>query len=77
MISDVEKAALDAAVAELSQGGGDVTGIVCDVSDPESVESLIVLLPCAFCLPCYSLAQLKRSLALRIVLPATPRPPDS
>ncbi len=40
VISDVEKAALDAAVVELSTGGGDVTGIVCDVSDPESVEAL-------------------------------------
>jgi NAD(P)-dependent dehydrogenase (short-subunit alcohol dehydrogenase family) len=40
VVSDVEKGALDAAVAELSVSGGEVTGIVTDVSDPESVESL-------------------------------------
>jgi NAD(P)-dependent dehydrogenase (short-subunit alcohol dehydrogenase family) len=44
VVSDVEKSALDAAVAELSKeasaAGGEVTGIVTDVSDPESVESL-------------------------------------
>ncbi len=44
VVSDVEKGALDAAVAELSKevtsAGGEITGIVTDVSDPESVESL-------------------------------------
>jgi NAD(P)-dependent dehydrogenase (short-subunit alcohol dehydrogenase family) len=40
VVSDVEKGALDAAVAELAQAGGEVTGIVTDVSDPESVEAL-------------------------------------
>ncbi|MBJ21331.1 MAG: SDR family NAD(P)-dependent oxidoreductase [bacterium] len=40
VVSDVEKGALDAVVTELSQGGGEVTGIVTDVSDPESVEAL-------------------------------------
>jgi NAD(P)-dependent dehydrogenase (short-subunit alcohol dehydrogenase family) len=40
VISDVEKGALDLAVAEVSADGGDVTGIVTDVSDPEAVESL-------------------------------------
>lgn len=40
VVSDVEKGALDAVVSELSQAGGDVTGIVTDVSDPESVEAL-------------------------------------
>ncbi len=40
VIGDVEKKALDAAVAELARGGGEVTGVVTDVSDPASVESL-------------------------------------
>jgi len=40
VVSDVEKGALDLAVKELSGSGGNVTGIVTDVSDPESVESL-------------------------------------
>ncbi len=37
VIADVEKSALDAAVAEL---GGDVLGVPTDVSDPESVSGL-------------------------------------
>lgn len=40
VISDVEKGALDEAVAELAQSGGVVSGIVTDVSDEASVESL-------------------------------------
>lgn len=44
VLSDVEKVALDAAVAELSKAGGkaggSVTGVATDVSDPESVEAL-------------------------------------
>jgi NAD(P)-dependent dehydrogenase (short-subunit alcohol dehydrogenase family) len=40
VIGDVEQKALDAAVAELAQGGGEVTGIVTDVSKPESVDQL-------------------------------------
>ncbi len=40
VLSDVEKSALDEAVSELSRGGGEPTGIVTDVSDPASVESL-------------------------------------
>ncbi|MAG31181.1 MAG: short-chain dehydrogenase [Deltaproteobacteria bacterium] len=39
VVSDVEKGALDTAVAELSNLG-EVTGIVADVSSPESVEEL-------------------------------------
>ncbi|HPG24575.1 MAG TPA: SDR family NAD(P)-dependent oxidoreductase [Myxococcota bacterium] len=39
VISDVEKKALDAAVSELS-AGGEISGIVTDVSKPESVEAL-------------------------------------
>ncbi|MEE2679631.1 MAG: SDR family NAD(P)-dependent oxidoreductase, partial [Myxococcota bacterium] len=37
VIADVEEPALKAATEEL---GGEVTGIVCDVSDPASVKSL-------------------------------------
>ncbi len=40
VISDVEQGALDAALTELKSVGGEVSGIVTDVSDPESVESL-------------------------------------
>ena len=40
VVSDVEKGALDAAVAELAKGGGEVSGIVTDVSRPESVDEL-------------------------------------
>jgi len=37
VIADVEKAALDATVKEL---GGDIMGVVTDVSDPDSVQAL-------------------------------------
>jgi NAD(P)-dependent dehydrogenase (short-subunit alcohol dehydrogenase family) len=39
VIGDVEQAALDKVVAEFS-GTGDVSGLVVDVSDPDSVEAL-------------------------------------
>ncbi len=39
VIGDVEQGALDGALAELS-GAGDVSGVVCDVSKPESVDAL-------------------------------------
>ncbi len=40
VIADVERPALDAAVAELGVGGGDVHGVVVDVRDFDSVASL-------------------------------------
>jgi NAD(P)-dependent dehydrogenase (short-subunit alcohol dehydrogenase family) len=40
VLADVEKAALDAAVARLRAGGAQVGGVVTDVSKPESVEAL-------------------------------------
>ncbi|MBW2421229.1 MAG: SDR family NAD(P)-dependent oxidoreductase [Deltaproteobacteria bacterium] len=40
VIGDVEKRALDKAVGEFSQGGGEVSGVVTDVSDPASVAAL-------------------------------------
>jgi NAD(P)-dependent dehydrogenase (short-subunit alcohol dehydrogenase family) len=40
ILADVEKAALDAAVAGLRGLGGDVSGFATDVSKPESVEAL-------------------------------------
>ncbi|MEE8557027.1 MAG: SDR family NAD(P)-dependent oxidoreductase, partial [Myxococcota bacterium] len=40
VLADVEKSALEATVSELAQDGSDVTGIVADVSDYASVESL-------------------------------------
>ncbi|MGI9285834.1 MAG: SDR family NAD(P)-dependent oxidoreductase [Pseudomonadales bacterium] len=40
VIGDVEQAALDKAVAELGASGGDVTGVVTDVSSAESVNAL-------------------------------------
>lgn len=39
MVADVEKGALDTAVAELGRGG-DITGYVVDVSDRDSVEAM-------------------------------------
>src|SRR6185437_5159832 len=39
VIADIEQPVLDRTVSEL-QGRGEVTGIVTDVSDPASVESL-------------------------------------
>lgn len=40
VVSDVERGALDAVVTELKAKGGEVSGIVTDVSDPDSVEAL-------------------------------------
>jgi len=40
VLADVEKGSLDREVARLSQGGGDVLGVVCDVRDPDSVKDL-------------------------------------
>lgn len=40
VLADVEKAALDAAVAELASGGAQVQGVVADVSDAGSVQAL-------------------------------------
>jgi NAD(P)-dependent dehydrogenase (short-subunit alcohol dehydrogenase family) len=39
MLADIEKTALDAAVASLSGSGRDIRGIVCDVADPASVDA--------------------------------------
>ncbi len=38
MLADIEAAALEAAVKDLSKDGADVRGVVCDVADPISVE---------------------------------------
>jgi NAD(P)-dependent dehydrogenase (short-subunit alcohol dehydrogenase family) len=38
MLADVEKGALDQALNDLGEFGGDVRGIDCDVADPENVE---------------------------------------
>jgi NAD(P)-dependent dehydrogenase (short-subunit alcohol dehydrogenase family) len=40
VVADVEAAALDATVAELQSAGGDVTGVVTDVTSFESVDAL-------------------------------------
>jgi len=40
VVADVEVGALEATVAELRSGGADVTGVVTDVTSPESVEAL-------------------------------------
>jgi NAD(P)-dependent dehydrogenase (short-subunit alcohol dehydrogenase family) len=40
VVADVEGPALDRAVAELTKGGAEVTGVVTDVRDYESVEAL-------------------------------------
>ena len=40
VIGDVEEAALEAAVDEFKASGGDVSGVVTDVSNPKSVEAL-------------------------------------
>jgi NAD(P)-dependent dehydrogenase (short-subunit alcohol dehydrogenase family) len=40
VVGDVEKSALEAAVQELSAGGGDVSGVVTDVSSPDSLAAL-------------------------------------
>ena len=40
VVADVEEAVLDATVAELAEGGAEVTGVVVDVTSPASVEAL-------------------------------------
>ena len=40
VMADVEKGNLDREVARLSQDGGDVLGVICDVRDPDSVKDL-------------------------------------
>ncbi len=40
VLADVERPALDEAVAELAAGGADVTGVECDVAKPGSVDRL-------------------------------------
>ena len=40
VLADVESKVLEATVAELREGGGEVVGVECDVSNPESVERL-------------------------------------
>jgi NAD(P)-dependent dehydrogenase (short-subunit alcohol dehydrogenase family) len=40
VVGDVEKSALQAAVEELGSGGGTVSGVVTDVSSPDSVSAL-------------------------------------
>jgi len=39
MLADIEKSALDAAVASLSGSGPEIGGVVCDVADPTSVDA--------------------------------------
>jgi len=39
MLADIEKAALDAALASLSGSGPQIRGVVCDVADPASVDA--------------------------------------
>jgi NAD(P)-dependent dehydrogenase (short-subunit alcohol dehydrogenase family) len=39
MLADIEKAALDAAVASLSGSGSEIRGVVCDVADSASVDA--------------------------------------
>ncbi|MEM9174180.1 MAG: SDR family NAD(P)-dependent oxidoreductase [Myxococcota bacterium] len=40
VMADVEQGSLDREVARLSEGGGDVLGVICDVRDPEAVQNL-------------------------------------
>ncbi len=40
VVADVEEPVLKQVTEELSASGGEVTGVVCDVSSPESVEAL-------------------------------------
>nr|MBC8186642.1 SDR family NAD(P)-dependent oxidoreductase [Pseudomonadota bacterium] len=40
VLADVEKEGLDREVGRLSESGGDVLGVVCDVRDPDSVSDL-------------------------------------
>src|SRR5262249_17790824 len=39
MLADIEKAALDGALASFSGSGREIQGIVCDVADPASVDA--------------------------------------
>src|ERR1700724_3207129 len=39
MLADIEKTALDAALASFSGSGRETRGIVCDVADPASVDA--------------------------------------
>jgi NAD(P)-dependent dehydrogenase (short-subunit alcohol dehydrogenase family) len=41
VLSDINKTLLDQAVAEIRAGGGEATGIVCDVSDDAQVKALV------------------------------------
>jgi NAD(P)-dependent dehydrogenase (short-subunit alcohol dehydrogenase family) len=40
VLADVEKPPLDRSVAELARAGAEVIGVLCDVSDPASVDAL-------------------------------------
>ncbi len=40
VMADVEQGTLDREVARLSEEGGDVLGVICDVRDPEAVQNL-------------------------------------
>jgi NAD(P)-dependent dehydrogenase (short-subunit alcohol dehydrogenase family) len=40
VMADVEQGALDREVKRLSEEGGDVLGVICDVRDPEAVQNL-------------------------------------
>ena len=40
VMADVEQGTLDREVKRLSEGGGDVLGVICDVRDPEAVQNL-------------------------------------
>ena len=40
VMADVEQGALDREVRRLSEEGGDVLGVICDVRDPEAVQNL-------------------------------------
>jgi NAD(P)-dependent dehydrogenase (short-subunit alcohol dehydrogenase family) len=39
MLADIEAGALEAAVASLNEFGTDISGVICDVADPASVEA--------------------------------------
>ena len=39
MLADIEKAALDTALASLSSSGPEIRGVVCDVAEPTSVDA--------------------------------------
>ena len=40
VMADVEQGSLDREVKRLSEAGGDVLGVICDVRDSDSVEAL-------------------------------------